>query len=320
VTSPTSGGRISGAPEIGTTLTLRVATPVGSISVVGELVDADEARWSIRRRDGSLTLVEVSSIEAQRVVPPGRSQVATPLEVEQVAALGWRAVDTARLGDWLLRASGGFTSRANSVLAIGDPGRPLDEALASVKAWYADRHLPANIQVPEGAGNDGLAEQLRDRGWQVSPGVHVMTGEIAHSLRALPAPAYEVRIEAEPDDAWMGCYARVGNEVSAVARQLLTNHPAAIFASIRERDEVVAIARSAIDGKWAGLFAVEVMPDHRRRGLGAVVSVGALREAARRGARRSYLQCSIDNTAAVELYTRLNLKVHHNYVYYAAPD
>jgi ribosomal protein S18 acetylase RimI-like enzyme len=310
---------VSGAPEIGTTLTLRVATPVGSISVVGELVDADEGRWSIRRRDGSLTLVEVSSIEAQRVVPPGRSQVASRLEVEQVAALGWRALETARLGDWLLRASGGFTSRANSVLAIGDPGCPLDDALATVTEWYAGHQLPAAIQVPDGASDDGLASELAGRGWRVSPGVHVMTGEIAHALRALPDSSYDVHIDSQPDDAWMGCYARVGTEVSAVARQLLINHPDPIFASIRDGDDVVAIARSAVDGKWAGLFAVEVMPERRRRGLGAVVSVGALREAARRGGRRSYLQCSIDNTAAVALYSRLNMKVHHNYVYYAAP-
>jgi ribosomal protein S18 acetylase RimI-like enzyme len=319
VISPTSGRPVSGPPAIGTTLTLRVATPVGSISVVGELVDADETRWSIRRRDGSLTLVEVSSIEAQRVVPPGKSRLATAIEVEQVATLGWRALATARLGDWLLRASGGFTSRANSVLGAGDPGCPLDEALATVTNWYAEHGLPAQIQVPEGADNDGLAAELAARGWPVSPGVHVMTGEIAHSLRALPDPAYDVWIDATPDDAWLGCYARVGNDVSAVARQLLTNHPDPIFASIRDGEEVVAIARSAVDGKWAGLFAVEVMPEHRRRGLGAEVSVGALREAARRGARRSYLQCSIDNTAAVALYTRLNLGVHHDYVYYLAP-
>jgi len=297
---------------------LRVATPVGPISVVGELVDADELRWTVRRRDGSLTLVEVTSIEAQRVVPAGKSRLATVTEVEQVGALGWRALDSARLGDWLLRASGGFTNRANSVLGMGDPGCPLDEALATVTAWYADHGLPALIQVPEGADNDGLAAQLAGRGWQESPGVHVMTGEIAHTLRALPAPAYDVRIDTAPDDAWLGCYARVGNDISAVARQLLTNHPDPIFASVREGNEVVAIARSAVDGKWGGLFAVEVMPEHRRRGLGVVVSVGALKEAARRGARRSYLQCSINNTAAVALYTRLNLKVHHNYVYYAA--
>ena len=41
------------------------------------------------------------------------------------AAPGWRACEEDRLGDWLLRAAEGFTGRANSALAAGDPGLPL---------------------------------------------------------------------------------------------------------------------------------------------------------------------------------------------------
>jgi ribosomal protein S18 acetylase RimI-like enzyme len=309
---------IPGEPPIGTTVTLRVATPVGPISVVGELVAVDDTFWTVRRRDGSRTLVEIARIEARRVVPPGRAARATTTEVEQVAVLGWRALETARLGEWLLRASAGFTMRANSTLAIGEPPSDLGAAIEAVHAWYGERSLPTTIQLVDGASPAELAPALADRGWQLSPGVHVMTGEIAHAIRALPpGPAVEVRLDDEPDDPWIGCYARVGNAVTDTARRLLTNHPNAIFASVREGDEVLAIARCAVDHKWAGLFAVEVMPEHRRRGLGAIVSVAALREAASRGARQTYLQASIDNTAAVGLYRRLTMAVHHDYRYYS---
>ncbi len=37
-------------------------------------------------------------------------------DLELAAAEIWRAPDEGRLGDWLLRAAAGFTSRANSVL------------------------------------------------------------------------------------------------------------------------------------------------------------------------------------------------------------
>ena len=128
-------------PDIGTTVTLRVATPGGPISVVGEVVVADAERWAVRRRDGSIALVEVSTIEARREVPPGRAATTTVVELEQVAAFGWRAQETVRLGEWLLRASGGFTQRANSVLAVGDPGVGLDAALDLATDWYAERGL-----------------------------------------------------------------------------------------------------------------------------------------------------------------------------------
>jgi hypothetical protein len=48
--------------------------------------------------------------------------------LERAAASGWRGTEEASLGGWLLRAAGGFTGRANSALAIGDPGMPLAAA------------------------------------------------------------------------------------------------------------------------------------------------------------------------------------------------
>lgn len=42
-------------------------------------------------------------------------------DLEEVAALGWRGTEEEQLGGWRLRAAGGFTGRANSALAVGDP-------------------------------------------------------------------------------------------------------------------------------------------------------------------------------------------------------
>ena len=69
-------------------------------------------------------------------------------ELEVIAAKGWRATEEERLGGWLLRAAQGFTGRANSALAAGDPGKPLVEAVLAVRRWYAERKLPAMIAVP----------------------------------------------------------------------------------------------------------------------------------------------------------------------------
>ena len=49
--------------------------------------------------------------------------------LERAAAAGWRGAEEEWLGGWLLRATGGFTGRANSALATGNPGRPRDAAL-----------------------------------------------------------------------------------------------------------------------------------------------------------------------------------------------
>jgi GNAT superfamily N-acetyltransferase len=309
-------------------VTLRVSTPVGPISVVGEIVAADESRWSVRRRDGSVDEIDVAAIEAAREVPPGRSREADPLEVEQVAAMGWRAPETVRLGDWLLRAAGGFTGRANSALAVGDPGRPLEAALELVAQWYAERGLPPRIQQPDGVPGPATPQALEQAGWTHSSAVHLMTGEIAHALHGMPnvvervtAAGLELRTADQPDDGWLACYRQASGPLPGIAREVISNHPAAVYVSFRDDSGcAVGIARAAVDARWAGLFAVEVAPDRRREGLGAAVSLAALKAAARRRGRHVYLQVAADNHAAIALYERLNLRVHHDYRYWTPRD
>jgi GNAT superfamily N-acetyltransferase len=307
-------------PPLGTTVTLAVSTPVGPIGVVGVLVAADDSTWSVRRRDGSISEVASASITAGRIVPPSRAARASVDEVERIGALGWRGLAVDPLGEWLLRAGGGFTSRANSALVLGNPGLPLEAALDAVVTWYAEHDLPARLQVPDSATPSGLVEALDRRGWETSPTVHVMTAELGHVLRAATwSTDLELRLDDTPDDPWLACYRQDSGGLPSAAHDILTNHQRAVFASLRDGDRAVAIARAAVDDRWAGLFAVEVTPDHRRLGLGAIVSAAALKWAGQRGARRTYLQVSVGNTGAVALYGRLGYAVHHNYLYRSAP-
>ena len=133
-------------------------------------------------------------------------------DLEQRAALGWRAPEEERLGDWLLRAADGFTGRVNSALAIGHPGYPLDQAAQVVQDWYQARGLPAMIAVPYPADRPQAAPVSRflaERGWSVRSGaVTVMTAparQIARTAgRAPDAPAgTRVGVDPQPDEAWL---------------------------------------------------------------------------------------------------------------------
>jgi N-acetylglutamate synthase len=143
-----------------------------------------------------------------------------------------------------------------------------------------------------------------------------MTAEIGHVLRAATGSTdLELRVEDRPDRSWLACYRQDGGVLPPAALEVLTNHPRACFASYRADGEAVAVARAAVDDRWAGLFAVEVAPDLRRLGLGSLVSAAALRWAGRQGARRSYLQVTAANRPAITLYERLGFGQHHDYVY-----
>jgi N-acetylglutamate synthase len=242
-------------------------------------------------------------------------------ELEAAAALGWRAPEEALLGRWLLRAAGGFTGRANSALAAGDPGMSLADAAAAVRAWYAARGLPAMIAVPYPLGRpDGNpVDPFLDReGWSIRAGpAVVMTAAAAQVARS--GPAGDAELCPEPDQAWLGLYRYGGDPLPPMARRLLLSAPFQAFARIRRGGGTVAIGRVAVADGWGGLTAVEVHPGHRRAGLATAITAALARTAAGHGAARLYLQVAEGNHAARALYARSGFTDHHGYHYRVAP-
>lgn len=243
-------------------------------------------------------------------------------DLELAAVAGWRACESGRLGDWLLRAAEGFTGRANSALAVGDPGLPLASAIEKVRGWYSERGLPAMIAVAYPTGQPAarpLDRMLAGLGWSIrADAATVMTAEVsAVAAQARATAAIEIR--PEPDAAWLARYHYRGGPLPFVALKLLTSAPWQEFGSVRAGDEAIAIGRLAGAGDWAGLTAIEVAPQHRRQGLAAAITTALAARAARRGFESLYLQVSDDNTAARTLYRRLGFTDHHSYHYRVAP-
>jgi ribosomal protein S18 acetylase RimI-like enzyme len=246
-------------------------------------------------------------------------------DLEQAAAGGWRAPEEARLGRWLLRAAGGFTGRANSALAAGDPGMPLGDAAAEVRRWYQARGLPAMIAVPYPAGDprgspvDGFLARL---GWTVRPGTAtVMTaapGTVAARTAGATA-AVRVDVDDEPDGGWLALHVGSGLRPPPMARLLLMSAPWQAFASVREAGGTVAIGRLAVADGWAGLNSVQVHPGQRRRGLGRAITGALAAAAARRAVAGLYLQVEDGNAAARALYRQAGFADHHGYHYRVAP-
>jgi N-acetylglutamate synthase len=251
-------------------------------------------------------------------------------DLETAAAGGWRAPEEEWLGGWLLRAADGFTGRANSALAAGDPGRPLAAAVTAVCAWYEARELPPTIAVPfpmTGPDGSALDRLLDSAGWALRSGpALVMTaalGAIAGhgGPDAGGAGGPAVDIAAEPDQDWLACYHYRGQELAPIARQLLLSASWQAFASVREGGATIAIGRVAAAEGWAGLTAIETDPAHRRRGLARRVTTALAHAAvtAEPGLTGLYLQVEDGNAAARALYRGMGFTEHHRYHYRVAP-
>ncbi len=297
--------------------------------VLGHLEEVSDTVLAVRRKDGTLVTVARTDVTASRRVGGESAVRATrtaadwsDLELEQIAWTGWPGLEQEHLGDWVLRAAGGFTGRANSALPLGDPGLPLDGAIAHVIDFYVARGLRPRFQVPTPYARP-VDDRLAALGWEVFDPVHVMAADVERVLTGTPPkldlPA--VVVAEQPDAGWLGAYHYRGGGLPDRAWSVITAGVGAAFASVRdEADAVLAIARVAVNAGWAGITAVEVDASVRRRGLGTHVMREAVAWAGRQGARHAYLQVASDNQPALGLYGRMGFVTHHHYHYRLAPQ
>ncbi|WP_314171930.1 GNAT family N-acetyltransferase [Streptomyces winkii] len=356
----TTGGRLEvriTASDVGKRVSVRSLTGAGGrhasfTDTVGVLTSWDGGVLHITRRGGQSVPIDESALVAGKVVPgaPARRRgipAASVRELVEVAARGWPAVETERLGGWTLRASAddatgpedgvragtpsaarreGFTARANSVLPLDDSGLPLAEALSRARRWYEARGLVPRVQVTTGGErtDELLAAELEERGW--SGERHALLRVAALAPLADRQPDARVLLGRTPGAGWFSLYRRAGR-MPRTARKVLTGGPSVWFATVPATEAdgtagpgTAAIGRCVVDGRWAGFAAIEVAPGHRRQGLATAVMAELARAALAEGASAAYLQVERDNDAARALYDGMGFADHHAYHYRRAPE
>ncbi len=296
---------------------------------VGVLTSWNDGVVAITPKSGESVHIVESSLVAGKVVPAAparrRGPAASFAELAAVTARAWQPVESEPLGDWRLRAAGGFTRRANSALPLGDPGLPLGEAFGRVERWYEERGLPPYIQTATGAegAQEALCAELEGHGWRREVTAEVRIAALA-PVGDLDVDVSAVRLSRAPDEAWLARYQRFSTPGPEVLR-VLGSGPSVWFATV-VGDEggglgegeglgeaPAAIGRCVVDGRWAGFMAVEVAPGHRRRGLATTVMAALARRALDEGASAAWLQVEEDNEGARALYDGMGFAAHHRY-------
>ncbi|HLK95537.1 MAG TPA: GNAT family N-acetyltransferase [Nocardioidaceae bacterium] len=295
--------------------------------VVGLLVAYHADGLEIETRTGDRVRIPALRVVAAKPVPPrpparrqGPDRRIDADALQRIGDLGWPARTRQRLGEWVLREAAGFTGRANSALALGDPGLPLDDALMVVQAFYDDHDLPALVQAVLGAEVEG---RLLDAGWEIARHQEGVLVQVTSMSRAGPAgrPARgpEVELLDAPTEEWMSVYARAADVPADVVVGVLAGPPVTAFAAVGagRPGGPVAIGRGVVTGDWLGLSAVEVVPSRRREGLARRIVDALLDWGAGHGAEAVYLQTLPDNSAALRLYGPYGFVTHHRYRYLA---
>lgn len=226
--------------------------------------------------------------------------------MERIASATWPAAEQVPLGDWVLRASGKFTMRANSVLALGEPRKEIEDAINEVVTFYEERGLVPTFQIilPLQVDLDVL---LESKGWTEKIIVHVMVADIAIAQLS-ESQIGTWQLSTAPSEDW------ISFQEDEDVRDILERYPA-IYAELKVDNQLIAAGRAAVSQEWTVLTRLLVRPEFRGRGLGKELIDRLLNESIHQGATKSLLQVESKNSAAIALYKKLGFSLHHAYKY-----
>jgi ribosomal protein S18 acetylase RimI-like enzyme len=236
--------------------------------------------------------------------------------LESLCAEAWPALVDRPLGAWRLRAANGFTGRANSCLAVGDPGMPIDDALAVVREFAAAHEgVPPRVQTPVGSP---WSTAVQRAGW-VLDGAHDAGPEVAVLVADLTLLTgadgrVPVCLTDRASSTWWD-FSEGGGPTPA-QRHVLDpgpGGPPTVFGLAGP--EALGAVRGALVEDHLHLSRLRTAPAARRTGVGTALTAAVARWALARGAKWAVLQVALRNTSARTFYERLGCTEHHRYHY-----
>ena len=241
--------------------------------------------------------------------------------IEPHAIASWPAREARFVDDWLVRISGGYSGRANSVATTAFTGADIDKTLRKIEALYRSAGLVPQFQITPATAPENLSSLLKARGYLPDPESFVMYADA--DLVSLCRSAANEHLEVEmlpPRDGVFAALTLAGSRSAKDGEERLTileqiaHEKACIVLRV---DGVPASSGACVaTGEWAGIYVMRTEVPFRRRGLAARVLREAAVWARMAGAGKLYLQVDGENHGARALYAHAGFRDAYRYTYW----
>jgi GNAT superfamily N-acetyltransferase len=299
--------------HIGKRLTIRLHEASGGYrDIVGIL----ESPSTLRHKDGREITFSQNEIAIYREIIPlsesagkGAPLSIRIIELEKLLNSTWSATEQFMHGQWLFRASGKYTMRANSVLPQGAPpfGKPekeINEAIKDVITFYSERDLEPIFHLPLPLYEE-LFNYLIEHGWRE---------KLRAQVQVIDIPVSEIdsdlvlEVSATCNSEWL--------LVQGDEKLLdIMDKTQALYYILKKQDTAVAVLRAGISDDWAVISRLFVKPEYRGNKFSQELMHLVFRDLRSAGITKAALQVDLSNEAAMALYKGLGFRKHHEYSY-----
>ncbi|HUS55224.1 MAG TPA: GNAT family N-acetyltransferase [Thermohalobaculum sp.] len=223
----------------------------------------------------------------------------------------WPPAEARLAGPWLLRRGDGGGQRV-SAASTADQSAALEPAEAGMLAWDQP---PLFRITPD---QTTLDRRLAEAGYAAKDPVVLYIAPVASLTDGGDETVKIFRVSsplAIVDEMWL-------NGGIGPGRRAVMTRPAGPRMTLLARadDRPVGVAFVAIDDDIAMIHAIEVAPEHRRKGGGTILIRGAASFAAEHGATWLTIAVTEANAAARALYERLGMASAGRYHYRIKAD
>ncbi|OGR20142.1 MAG: hypothetical protein A3J85_00350 [Desulfobacula sp. RIFOXYA12_FULL_46_16] len=236
--------------------------------------------------------------------------------LEEIALNAWPALQTVLMDGWVVRFANGYTKRANCVNSLYPSTQPLKRKIEACEGLYFARGLKSVFKITPASLPSELDAVLAGSGYgrEGRTGVQILPLEQWTQHR-------DKGVELYSDFAadWHGAYC-VMNSVApehheTVGQLLALQFQDKRLAVLRREGQVAACGLGVRQDRFLGIFDLVVNPLQRRQGCGRAVVEALLAWGKQAGARTAYLQVTVENTPARQLYAGLGFQEEYQYWY-----
>lgn len=242
-------------------------------------------------------------------------QQALRQRVEEASLNAWPALQQMLFDGWLMRFTGGFTKRANSIVPLYASRQPIAEKVRYCENLYARDQLQTIFRLTSIHDNAALDQYLETLCYAITDPTQVLTLDLTNRE---PGDA-DSRLRLLQRDEWLAAYAALTG-MPAAARNL---HGAVLkgirvecaFAVLGDPADPLACGLAVAERDVLGLFDIVTATNHRRGGHGTALVRSLLAWGHNQSCDTAYLQVVSDNTAARALYALVGFESCYHYWY-----